>query len=35
MTWTSELFHALGPFLSTGVYVNNLGDEGEQRSKQA
>jgi FAD/FMN-containing dehydrogenase len=35
LAWTSELFDALDPFLATGVYVNNLGDEGEQRVKQA
>jgi len=33
--WTGELFDALGPFLATGVYVNNLGDEGDDRVKQA
>jgi FAD/FMN-containing dehydrogenase len=33
--WTTELFDALGPFLTTGVYVNNLGDEGDERVKQA
>jgi hypothetical protein len=35
IAWTSELFDALGPFLTTGVYVNNLGDEGAQRVRQA
>lgn len=33
--WTTDLFDALGPFLTTGVYVNNLGDEGADRIKQA
>ncbi|MBO0833677.1 MAG: BBE domain-containing protein, partial [Actinobacteria bacterium] len=35
MAWTSELFDALQPFFGSGVYVNNLGDEGEQRVRQA
>jgi len=35
VAWTTELFDALRPFLATGVYVNNLGDEGEDRVKQA
>jgi len=35
LAWTSELFDELHPFLATGVYVNNLGDEGEQRVRQA
>jgi hypothetical protein len=33
--WTGELFDALRPFLTNGVYVNNLGDEGEDRVRQA
>jgi FAD/FMN-containing dehydrogenase len=35
VAWTTELFDALTPFLATGVYVNNLGDEGDDRVKQA
>ena len=35
VAWTSELFDALRPFLATGVYVNNLGDEGDDRIRQA
>jgi FAD/FMN-containing dehydrogenase len=35
VAWTGELFDALRPFLAAGVYVNNLGNEGEQRVKQA
>jgi len=33
--WTGELFDGLRPFLANGVYVNNLGDEGEDRVRQA
>jgi FAD/FMN-containing dehydrogenase len=35
MDWTRDLFDALQPFLGAGVYVNNLGDEGDQRIRQA
>ena len=35
IAWTAELFEALGPFLATGVYVNNLGDESDDRVRQA
>jgi FAD/FMN-containing dehydrogenase len=35
VAWTTELFDALGPFFATGVYVNNLGDEGDDRVEQA
>ncbi len=35
VVWTTVLFDALRPFLATGVYVNNLGDEGDDRVKQA
>ena len=35
IAWTRGLFNALQPFLSSGVYVNNLGDEGDQRIRQA
>lgn len=33
--WTRELFEAMQPFFDNGVYVNNLGDEGQDRVKQA
>ncbi len=33
--WTREFFEALQPFFKGGVYVNNLGDEGQDRVKQA
>jgi FAD/FMN-containing dehydrogenase len=33
--WTRELFEAMQPFFETGVYVNNLGEEGEDRVKEA
>jgi FAD/FMN-containing dehydrogenase len=29
--WTRSLFEAMDPFFGEGVYVNNLGDEGEDR----
>jgi hypothetical protein len=29
--WTRSLFEAMEPFFEEGVYVNNLGDEGEDR----
>ena len=35
IAWTRELFDAMQPFFAAGVYVNNLGDEGEQRVEQA
>jgi FAD/FMN-containing dehydrogenase len=35
IAWTAELFDALQPFFATGVYVNNLGDEGDDRVRQA
>jgi FAD/FMN-containing dehydrogenase len=35
IAWTRELFEAMQPFFAAGVYVNNLGDEGEQRVEQA
>jgi len=35
LRWTTELFDALRPFLTPGVYVNNLGDEGNERVRQA
>jgi FAD/FMN-containing dehydrogenase len=35
VAWATALFDALRPSLATGVYVNNLGDEGDDRVKQA
>jgi hypothetical protein len=35
IAWTRELFAALQPFFGASVYVNNLGDEGGHRVKQA
>jgi hypothetical protein len=33
--WTRSFFEAMEPFFEEGVYVNNLGDEGEDRVKAA
>lgn len=33
--WTREFFEAMEPFFEKGVYVNNLGEEGEDRVKEA
>jgi FAD/FMN-containing dehydrogenase len=33
--WTRSLFEAMEPFFEGGVYVNNLGDEGEDRVREA
>jgi FAD binding domain/Berberine and berberine like len=33
--WTRSFFEAMGPYFGEGVYVNNLGDEGEDRVKAA
>jgi FAD/FMN-containing dehydrogenase len=33
--WTRRLFEAMEPFFEKGVYVNNLGEEGEDRIKEA
>jgi hypothetical protein len=33
--WTREFFEAMQPFFEKGVYVNNLGEEGEDRVKEA
>ncbi len=33
--WTREFFEAMQPHLEGGVYVNNLGEEGEDRVKEA
>jgi hypothetical protein len=35
VSWTRECFEAMQPFLERGVYVNNLGEEGEDRVKAA
>ncbi|HVF00743.1 MAG TPA: FAD-binding oxidoreductase [Rubrobacteraceae bacterium] len=35
MRWTRRLFEAMEPFFETGVYVNNLGEEGEDRVREA
>ena len=33
--WTRRFFEAMQPFFEKGVYVNNLGEEGEERVKEA
>jgi FAD/FMN-containing dehydrogenase len=33
--WTREFFEAMEPFFEKGVYVNNLGEEGEDRVREA
>jgi FAD/FMN-containing dehydrogenase len=33
--WTREFFEAMQPFFEKGVYVNNLGEEGEDRVREA
>ena len=33
--WTRGFFEAMQPFFERGVYVNNLGEEGEDRVKEA
>jgi FAD/FMN-containing dehydrogenase len=33
--WTRSLFEAMEPYFEGGVYVNNLGDEGEDRVREA
>jgi FAD/FMN-containing dehydrogenase len=35
VAWTRELWQAMQPFASGGVYVNNLGDEGPDRVRAA
>ncbi len=35
VTWTRAFFDALAPHLDKGVYVNSLGDEGEERVRAA
>jgi FAD/FMN-containing dehydrogenase len=33
--WTRAFFEAMQPYFEGGVYVNNLGEEGEERVKEA
>ena len=33
--WTRNFFEAISPHLETAVYVNNLGDEGDERARDA
>ena len=33
--WTRKFFDAMQPFLADGVYVNYLGDEGQDRVRAA
>src|ERR687893_2316288 len=33
--WTHSFFEAMEPFFEEGVYVNNLGEEGEDRVREA
>jgi FAD/FMN-containing dehydrogenase len=33
--WTRSLFESMEPYFEGGVYVNNLGDEGEDRVREA
>ncbi len=33
--WTREFYEAMQPFLEQGVYVNNLGEEGDERVRAA
>ena len=33
--WARSLWEALRPYSSGGVYANNLGDEGDERVKEA
>jgi len=35
VTWTRDFFEAMRPHVEQGVYVNNLGDEGEERVRAA
>src|SRR6185437_15599194 len=35
ISWAREMYAALRPFAMDGVYVNNLGDEGDDRLKAA
>ena len=33
--WTREFYQSMAPFLEKNVYVNNLGEEGEERVRAA
>jgi hypothetical protein len=33
--WTREFFEAMQLYFESGVYVNNLGEEGEERVREA
>jgi hypothetical protein len=35
IVWTRTVFDAMSPFLEPGVYMNNLGDEGPDRVRDA
>jgi hypothetical protein len=35
ISWARELWNAVRPFSTGGVYANNLGDEGEERVRDA
>ncbi|WP_439393814.1 BBE domain-containing protein [Bradyrhizobium sp. PMVTL-01] len=35
MRWARELWSAVRPYSTGGVYANNLGDEGEDRIRDA
>jgi hypothetical protein len=35
MRWARELWSAVRPYSTGGVYANNLGDEGEDRVRDA
>src|SRR5262249_3492242 len=35
IAWSRRFWEAMRPFATGGVYVNNLGDEGEQRIRDA
>jgi len=35
VTWTRDFFEAMRPHVEHGVYVNNLGDEGDERVRAA
>ncbi len=35
ITWTTNLFDAIRPFAAQGVYINNLGSEGNERIEEA
>ena len=35
VAWTRAMFEAMGPFAVQGVYVNSLGNEGQDRIREA